>query len=198
MIEVELKAVVDDLDVRRHRVESAAGRLVFMGRLEDRRYDRADRSLSASDCVLRVRVYRPPSGSVTASLDWKGPTSYDGGYKRREERSTRVADAESLAGILEELGYVVTMAIDRDIWQYELFDAVVRFERYPCMDDLVEVEGSPEAIERAIQALGLERSAFSAERLGRFVQRFEARTGRRSALSVAALEGSVRYDADDA
>jgi adenylate cyclase class IV len=56
MLEVELKSVVDDLERRRAAVEAAGAKLAFSGRLEDRRYDTADRALTARDQVLRVRV----------------------------------------------------------------------------------------------------------------------------------------------
>jgi hypothetical protein len=59
----------------------------------------------------------------------------------------------------------------------------VRFEEYADMDTLVEVEGSPEAIEGAIEAIGLPRSGFTVDRLVEFVARFEVRTGRRAAIS---------------
>jgi adenylate cyclase class IV len=200
MIEVELKALVPDLATARQRVESAGGRITFAGRLEDRRYDRSDLSLAALDHVLRLRVYRDAAGKVSrASIDWKGPSSTTGTYKQREELNSGVAgDPEHLAQILDRLGFTVTMQIDRAIWQYELQDAVVRFERYPRMDDLVEVEGTPEAIERAITALSLGRESFTAERLPDFVRRFEARTGRTAALSDAELAGGVRYDVSNA
>ena len=45
------------------------------------------------------------------------------------------------------------------------------------MDPLVEVEGSPAAIERAIERTGIDRAAFTADSLADFVRRFEARTG---------------------
>ena len=200
MIETELKALVPELATARRRVESAGGRMTFSGRLEDRRYDRSDLSLAALDHVLRLRVYRDASGNVArASLDWKGPSSTTGTYKQREELNSDVAgDPDRLAQILDRLGFVVTMQIDREIWQYELAGAIVRFERYPRMDDLVEVEGTPEAIERAISALGLARDSFTAERLPDFVRRFEARTGRAAALSDAELAGAVRYDVSNA
>jgi len=92
----------------------------------------------------------------------------------------------------------VTMQIDREIWQYELHDAVVRFERYPRMDDLVEVEGTPRTIEEAIAALGLPRDSFTTERLPAFVQRYQSRTGSSAALSDAELRGGVRYDVSNA
>lgn len=200
MIETELKALVPELAAARRRVESAGARMTFAGRLEDRRYDRSDLSLAALDHVLRLRVYRDAAGKVSrASLDWKGPSSTSGAYKQREELNSEVAgDPDQLGQILDRLGFVVTMQIDRAIWQYELEGATVRFERYPRMDDLVEVEGAPDAIERAITALGLERDSFTAERLPDFVRRFEARTGRAAALSDAELAGAVRYDVSNA
>ena len=200
MIETELKALVPELATARRRVESAGGRMTFAGRLEDRRYDRSELSLAALDHVLRLRVYRDASGKLSsASLDWKGPSSTSGTYKVREELSSDVAgEPQQLAQILDRLGFTVTMQIDREIWQYDLDGAVVRFERYPRMDDLVEVEGTPESIERAITALGLERNSFTAERLPDFVRRFEARTGRAAALSDAELAGAVRYDVSNA
>ena len=200
MIETELKALVPELVTARRRVESAGGRMTFKGRLEDRRYDRSELSLAALDHVLRLRVYRDAAGKVSrASLDWKGPSSTSGTYKQREELNSDVAgEPERLAQILDRLGFMVTMQIDREIWQYDLDGAVVRFERYPRMDDLVEVEGTPDAIERAIIALGLERNSFTAERLPDFVRRFEARTGHAAALSDAELAGAVRYDVSNA
>jgi predicted adenylyl cyclase CyaB len=188
VIEVELKSVVDDLDDRRHRVESAGGVLRFAGRLEDRRYDTGDRTLRARDHVLRTRVRRVPGeGAVRATVDWKGPTAQQDGYKVREELTVGVENPETLASMLGQLGYTVTEAIDRDIWEYELDGATIRFERYPRMDPLVEVEGVPAAIERAVAATGLARADFTAERLSEFVRRFEARTGLRAALSDGTL-----------
>jgi adenylate cyclase class IV len=78
MLEVELKSVVDDVDRRRANVERAGAVLVYAGRLEDRRWDTADRALLAKDHVLRVRTYRSDAG-VRAELDWKGPTRREGG-----------------------------------------------------------------------------------------------------------------------
>ncbi len=188
MLEVELKSVVDDLDACRQRVESAGGVLRFAGRLEDRRYDTSERSLRARDHVLRTRVWRVPGeGTVRATMDWKGPTAEKDGYKVREELTVAIESPETLASVLGQLGYDVTEAIDRDIWEYELDGATVRFERYPRMDALVEVEGVPTAIERAAAATGLPRDGFTAERLSDFVRRFEARTGRRAALSDGVL-----------
>ena len=197
MREVELKSVVDDVDACRLRLESAGATLVYAGRLEDRRYDSAERRLAATDYVLRTRVYRS-AGGVKAELGWKGPTMYQDGYKIREELGTPVSDPESLATILGHIGFVVTRAIDREIAQYELDGTVVRFERYPRMDLLVEVEGTPEGIERAVVALGLPREGFTSDRLPEFVRRFQERTGETAALCDSELDGTISYSIEDA
>ncbi|HJU69237.1 MAG TPA: CYTH domain-containing protein [Gemmatimonadaceae bacterium] len=197
MREVELKAVVDSMPARMANVERAGGRLVFRGRLEDCRYDTIDRQLRARDDVLRLRVYRDDR-SVRAELGWKGPTRYEEGYKVRDEVGARSPDADALRYILEHMGFVLTREIDRDVTQYELDGAVVRFERYPRMDDLVEVEGEPGAIERAIAAIGLPREAFTSERLFDFVRRWQERTGESAALCDRELAGEHPYALDDA
>lgn len=197
MHEVEVKSVVDDFDGRQARVRAAGAHLVFAGRLEDRRYDTSEFALSERDHVLRLRRQRG-SGETRAWLEWKGPTQSETGYKVREEISMPVPDPEVVALLLERLGYVVTREIDRDVVIYSLHGATVRFERYPRMDDLVEVEGSPDAIERAITALGIDRDSFTAERLVEFARRFEERTQTRAALCERELSGDYRYEMAEA
>jgi predicted adenylyl cyclase CyaB len=184
VLEVELKAVVNDAAVTRAKLEAAGATLTFVGRMEDRRYDTPDGRFARRDVVIRLRVYLPSDGGPgEAFLDWKGASSSDSGYKVRDELSTTVGDANTLAMILDRLGFIVTREVDRQIWQYTLGSAMVRFEQYPRMDVLLEVEGSPDAIEDAIATTGIPRSAFSDERLLDFVARYEERTGLDAALS---------------
>jgi predicted adenylyl cyclase CyaB len=176
MREVELKAVVDDVAQRRKSVEQAGGKLSFEGKLSDRRYDFASRDLSSRDEVLRARTYVSKT-SLKTYLDWKGPTEFRDVYKVRDEITTAIDDSASLQTILEKLGLQLVAEIDRQIAQYELGGATIRFEIYPRMDALVEVEGEAEAIETAIEALGIPRGTFSNRRLADFVLEFERRTG---------------------
>ena len=192
MREVELKAVVDDLAGARKRLEKAGAKLVFEGSLSDSRYDVESRELAERDEVLRVRRYEAPGSSKTY-LEWKGPTEIQDVYKIREEISTLVEDFESLTRILNSLGFIVTMEIDREVAQYELGGAMLRFETYPRMDVLVEVEGEPDSIELAIEALGMPRGLFNSDRLPGFVERFEQRTGVRAAICARELEGDYSF-----
>lgn len=199
MREVELKGVAytdSEAAEARARIEAAGALLAYEGRLEDRRYDLPDRTLALRDHVLRLRVYR--GATVTTSLDFKGPTGYADGFKVREELTVAAQDPVALAGILEAMGYVITREIDRQITQFTYAGATVRFERYPRMDLLIEVEGEPAAIEGAIQALGLPRERFTAERLPDFVLKFQSRTGERAALCDRELAGEYRYSPNDA
>ena len=196
MREVELKSVCDDLTGTRKRIEQAGAKLTFEGKLSDRRYDVASREITQRDEVLRVRRYEAP-GSSTTYLDWKGPTETQDVYKIREEISTQVEDFESLEQILARLGFIIAMEIDRDIAQYTLGGATIRFETYPRMDVLVEVEGEPDSIEQAIEALGMSRGQFNSDRLANFVARFEQRTGVRAAVCHREMEGDYRFRAGD-
>src|SRR6202171_1965796 len=160
MLEVELKAVVVDPAAARKQLERAGARLTYEGRLLDRRYDIESRELADRDVVLRVRRYES-SESTRTYLDWKGPTATQNGYKVRAEISTQVDDFVATEQILDRVGFVVTMEIDREIAQYELGGATIRFERYPRMDGVVAGEGTPDAIEEAIAALGMSRGEFT-------------------------------------
>ncbi len=192
MREIELKAVVDDLAERRRIIEAAGAALSFEGKISDRRFDFASRELSGRDEVLRTRRYQS-TASTRTYLDWKGPTEMQGAYKVRDEITAPVEDFDSLERILEKLGLRLTWEIDREIAQYQLAGATIRFETYPRMDVLVEVEGEPDAIEAAIEALGLLRGTFTNERLPDFVNKFEHRTGVRAAISDRELKEDYSF-----
>jgi predicted adenylyl cyclase CyaB len=181
MIELELKAVVVDAAALLTRLAQIGAREEFSGELIDLRFDYSDASLSARDEVIRVREYRGRGGDGKCSLEWKGPSSTAAGYKRREEIGVSTGDAATTIAILRHLGLKVTREIDRDIHQFSLDGATVRLERYHAMDDLVEVEGEPDAIETAIRHLGIPREQFSSDSLADFTHRYEARTGKQAA-----------------
>ena len=187
MTETELKAVVDDLALRRRLVEQGGGVLEKEGYLQDRRWDTEAESIRGRDHVLRIRVFNGHPCNE-ASLEWKGPTRAENGYKLREEIGTDIADAAALSEMMERLGLQVTRTIDREIVQFKLHGATVRFESYPRMDVLVEVEGTPAQIERAVAVIGIPREAFTADSLPEFMARYERRTGKRPVVCAADLD----------
>ncbi len=189
--EIELKAVVDDPAALESRLAARGARRGFRGRMSDRRYDLPSRALEARDELLRVRSFEAAAGSEPrpAEVAWKGPTGREGGYKVRDELQFTVGDAAPVEAILARLGFAVTDAIDRCVTFYDLDGAALRLEWYPRMDVLLEVEGSPSTIEAAVADCGVPRSAFSADRLVDFAERYRRRTGTAPALDLAALEG---------
>ncbi len=149
----------------------------------DRRFDRNGR-LEGRDEVLRLRVYRPAGGAAAHGvLAWKGRASARGAYRHRRELEARTSEPDAMLGILERLRFRESLRIDRRVEIWRLAKAVLRLERYPRMDALLEVEGTPRAIERAIVATGLPRERFRARSLPHFVRAYEARTGKRARLS---------------
>jgi len=183
MNELELKARVEDPESLEARLVEAGAELVFRGAMIDERYDRRGK-LKARDEVLRLRIYRPSGGKAPFGvIGWKGPVSVRKGYKHREEHEVRVDPPDSARVILERLGYEVTLRIDREIAEYRLSGATVRIEWYPAMDVLVEIEGAPVAIERAVRSTGLPRKRFLPEALPHFVDAYEQRTGRTARLT---------------
>ncbi|MGH7606965.1 MAG: class IV adenylate cyclase, partial [Gemmatimonadales bacterium] len=184
--ELELKARVDDPGALETALTGAGAELVFRGAMIDRRYDQHG-TLAARDEVLRLRIYRPADGDPPRGvLGWKGPVSVNGGYKHRDEYETPVAAVDATLVLLERLGYAVVMRIDRETAEFRFGGAVVRIEWYPEMDVLVEIEGAPAAIERAVQATGLPRDRFVPEALPHFVAAYEQRTGRSARLAADA------------
>src|SRR5213078_1853749 len=150
--ELEVKARVDDPAALRAALVRAGAVLEFRGDMLDRRFDRGDR-LADRDEVLRLRVFRPAAGTPAYGvLGWKGPHSKQGPYRRRPEAETHVGDPDGAVTILERLGFAVSLRIDRRVEVYRLGETVLRLEWYPEMDVLVEVEGEPAGIERAIAA----------------------------------------------
>jgi predicted adenylyl cyclase CyaB len=190
--ELELKAVVPDPEAFRRRLRAAGAVPRFMGRMTDLRYDRAG-ELATRDEVLRVRTFHHPDGDE-AILAWKGPTTRSAdGYKLREEIELPISRAAGDPGrLLAALGYQPVQAVEREVEVYRLGDANVRLETYPHMDVLLEVEGEPAAIERAIAASGIPRSQFTAESLAEFVRRFEERSGQTAVLATSPVTPAAR------
>jgi adenylate cyclase class IV len=174
---------VENPDAVRKAILAAGAELVYRGAMMDRRFDRRGR-LERRDEVVRLRVYHPADKSAEwGVLGWKGPVQRRDEYRLREEWESRVDDPKAVLVILRHMGYKISVRIDRAVEQYRLAGATLRLEWYPAMDVLMEVEGEPDAIERAVAVTGLPRDAFLPESLPYFTAAYEERTGRVARVS---------------
>ena len=181
--EIEVKARVPDVKAFEAALGKAGATVEFSGEMTDHRFDRKGR-LTDRDEMLRLRIYRPQSGETRGELCWKGPVEATGEYRHRQEIEIGVGDPWNALALLDRLGFAECLRIERVVTVFRLGGATLRVERYPEMDILVEVEGSPDAIEQAIAATGLPREEFVPESLPQFVSRYEKRTGRPARLAT--------------
>jgi adenylate cyclase class IV len=181
--EIEVKARVPDVPAFETSLLRAGATVEFAGEMTDHRFDRKTR-LAGRDEMLRLRIYRPETGPARGELCWKGAVEKQGEYRHRPEVEFAVGDPWKALDLLSRLGFAETQRIERLVTVYRLGEATLRMERYPEMDVLVEVEGDPAGIERAIGATGLPREDFLPESLPYFVTRYEERTGRPARLAT--------------
>ena len=112
------------------------------------------------------------------------------GYKVRRELEYQVVPlGTNPRELLETLGYRETQRIDRFVEYYDVESAAIRIEWYPRMDVLIEVEGNPVAIERALRVTGVPRERWRPDPLPVFAAEYQDRTGVPAVLSLAGLGG---------
>jgi adenylate cyclase, class 2 len=117
-------------------------------------FDDAIRSLAAEGAVLRVRTL---DGGPRARLTFKGPATFDGTVKRREEIETGVDDGATVEALLLALGLqpVVEYEKDRETWQIDGVE--VALDTLP-FGHFCEIEGDADAIRSVAARLGLDDS----------------------------------------
>ena len=149
-LEIEIKLPIPSLAALAPRLQAAGFTLAHPQAQEyNVLWDRQG-ALRGADSALRVRRY-----GATATLTWKGPRLADPRLKIRPELETVVADPEAMDGILRALGYVpvLTMVKSRSLWRRGELEACLDEAPFGCY---LELEGSREAIQKALEDLVLE------------------------------------------
>jgi adenylate cyclase class 2 len=151
--EIEVKVRVADPAEFTARIHAAGAALVRERYFEDNRLFDRDGSLAGEGRLLRLR-----SVGSCAVLTAKAPASNGPpGFKVRREAEIEVPDAAATVALLETAGLAVTWRYQKWRTVWSLSGCAVTLDEIP-HGAFAELEGQPEAIERAAAQLGLSRS----------------------------------------
>jgi len=149
--EQELKIPVADLGTVRERLAEVGARRLNPSRREvNVLFDTDDGEIARTDRALRLR--RVDGRWI---LTYKGPPTYRGPVKEREELETVVESGEVVEAILGYLGLrpAVRYEKDREVWTWKGLEIVL--DRTP-MGDFVEIEGPEDGLAQAAREVGLD------------------------------------------
>jgi adenylate cyclase class 2 len=146
--EVELKLSADHDDVRPRLAAAGADSLGAVVQ-RDTYYDAPHRDFATTDEALRVRRV-DFEDTTEARVTYKGPL-VDDSSKTRREHETGVEDGETMAAVLEELGFSPAATVEKRRERFALDGHTVTLDAVTGLGEFVEVEG--EATESEVEAV---------------------------------------------
>jgi adenylate cyclase class 2 len=150
-VESEMKVPVASLeDVRRRLTELDAKQLEGEAAEENWVFDDDHGTLVGANLLLRVRRW-----GERGWLTYKGPASYAGGVKSREEVECAVADAGLVIDILTRIGMRIVRRYEKRRETWRLGDVEVALDVTP-MGSFVELEGPATGLVEGAKTLGLD------------------------------------------
>ena len=155
MYEVELKVRAEH-DRVRPRLESIGAEPAGTVSQVDTYYDHPVREFGETDEALRVRRETDDAGgtdgedgeSERAKVTYKGPL-VDDGSKTREELETGVDDGDTMAGVLESVGFEPAATVEKRRERFRHGEYTVTLDTVEGLGEFVEVETEAEAIDPA-------------------------------------------------
>jgi adenylate cyclase class 2 len=154
MIESEIKIPVPDLEPIRLLLQREAAEMISP--LHDEvniLFDTDDGALAAGGKVLRVRRI-----DRTSILTFKGPATWVGAVKQRQEIELEVSSSGTISELLHALGYAPWMRYEKKRESWVIDDVRIELDHTP-MGDFVELEGRADRLEDAAERLGLDPSS---------------------------------------
>jgi adenylate cyclase class 2 len=156
--ETEIKLRFDSRADALRCIEKLGGRLIREREFEDNLvYDRDRDPLKTAGKLLRLR-----RSGTTALLTYKAPVAGDHRHKVRQEEETVVDDPAAVEAMLDGLGF-------HPIYRYQKYRTLFEIGvLHVCLDEtplgcFVELEGSPDQIDRAAKVMGLSRERYVLE-----------------------------------
>jgi adenylate cyclase, class 2 len=148
--ETEVKLYCPDLAAVAQKLEAAGAELVAPRVFERNvRYEDAAESLSANGIVVRLRQ------DSRTRLTYKGPGTITHDIMQRFEAEVEVSDFDTMALILDNLGYHPHMIYEKYRTTYALADAEIVLDEMP-YGNFIEIEGPVRTIEDLIARLHLQ------------------------------------------
>jgi adenylate cyclase class 2 len=134
--EIEIKIPVERLEEVRSRLKETGAELVHEAAREyNVLFDSADSDLTRRGEALRIRRW-----GGRAVLTFKGPATFQGPIKIREELETEIGDSDLVAALFERLGFRPWIRYEKDRESWSIEGAAVTLDHTP-MGDFVEIEG---------------------------------------------------------
>lgn len=147
--EVEIKLRFDSaVDAVSRLLELGARPLVERTFEDNVLFEQSIAPLKPEGKMLRLRQF-----AGEATLTFKQPVPGQHRHKVREEHETRVGDSAALVSILEGLGF-------SRAYRYQKYRTIYQLDEvHACVDEtplgcFIELEGEPQAIDRAAERLG--------------------------------------------
>jgi len=155
-IEIEAKMKVENFEGVLGALREKGGTELGSWVETDSFFDTKDRALLAADKGLRLRVaVDSNTKKLEALLTHKGPVGH-GALKKRQETQTGVADAQSMAMLLEQLGFVQWLKYQKRRQSWKIDECRVELDEIPHLGKFVEIEGpSDAAVMKVREKLGL-------------------------------------------
>jgi adenylate cyclase class 2 len=162
MFEVEVK-VRTDHDAVRDSLRQVGAEAVGTVVQEDTYYNAPHRDFAETDEALRIRRERSPeSEDDTVRVTYKGPL-VEQASKTREEFETGVDDGETMAAVLDGLGFDPVATVRKERERFTLDEYTVTLDAVDGLGEFVEVE--TETAEGGVEA-AREKAYDLLERLG--------------------------------
>ncbi len=133
--ERELKFPCEGLDgIRERLIELEAERLQASALEENLLFDRGG-ELQSNGSLLRLRV-----DAHGTRLTYKGPATFEGEVKVRQELELKVDDSDQARALLEQLGYKASARYQKYREEWQLGGVIIALDHTP-VGDFAEFEG---------------------------------------------------------
>ncbi len=143
MYEVELKLRAEHGSLR-PRLEGIGAEPTGTVTQIDTYYDHPVRAFGETDEALRIRRETDDSGE-RAKVTYKGPL-VDAASKTREEAETGVGDGETMASILESVGFEPAATVEKTRERFHTGEYTVTLDTVEGLGEFVEVETEAEEV----------------------------------------------------